>query len=249
MNEHDHRQWEDDIAAYALGALDESETARIELHLADCQSCRADLRWLAPAVDVLPASVEQLAPPPELRRRIVDAVAGEDGPMARPARDRAPSLGASRAGRRSRRSSSRRIASLRPALAGAAAVVALAAGLAAGYALRGEDDAPTAATTTLPANVLAPGGTATASLLHHGDSWTLNVRDMPAPPGGAVYQVWLRHDRRMVPSVLFVPSRDRRATVALPARVAEADEVLVTREPRGGSRAPTSDPMLAAETS
>jgi anti-sigma-K factor RskA len=254
MNEHDHRQWEDDIAAYALGALDESETARLELHLAGCQSCRADLRWLTPAVDVLPASVEQVEPPPALRGRIMDAVAGEPGRGSRQAGARArvdagpraeSERGPSRAGSPTRWR--RRIASLRPALAGAAAVVALVGGLAAGYALRGDEDAPTA--TTLPARVLAPGGGATASLVHHGASWTLDVRDMPAPRDGAVYQVWLRHDRRMVPSVLFVPSRDRRATVSLPPGVAKADEVLVTRERSGGSRAPTSEPMLAAETS
>jgi RNA polymerase sigma-70 factor (ECF subfamily) len=238
--EHDHRQWEDDIAAYALGALDESETARLELHLAGCQPCRADLRWLAPAVDVLPASVEQVAPPPDLRGRIVAAVAGD--------RDHEGFLTPSRP-QPSGRWSLRRLASPRLALAGAAAIVALVAGLAGGYALRGDDDGPSSAATTFPARVLAPGSTATASLLRSGDSWTLDVRDMPAPPDGAVYQVWLRHDRRMVPSVLFVPSRDRHARVVLPARVSQADEVLVTREPSGGSSAPTSGPMLAAETS
>lgn len=248
MSEHDHSRWEDDLAAYALGGLDGPETARLELHLAGCQRCRADLRWLAPAVDVLPASVEQIAPPPRLRGRIVDAIASESGPA--PAGERGRSTSAARSGSPSQRRRSWRVASLRPAaLAGAAAVVALVAGLAAGYALRDDDPAPASATTTLPARVIAPGSTATASLLRRGDSWTLDVRDMPAPPDGAVYQVWLRHDRRMLPSVLFVPSRDRHARVALPARVSEADEVLVTREPSGGSSAPTSGPMLAAETS
>lgn len=232
MSAHDRRQWEDDLAAYALGALDDVETARLESHLAECQSCRAELRWLAPAVDVLPASVEQLAPPPRLRARITNTVASE--------RSAAPRLA------RSQRSFWQR-ASLRPALAGTAAVLALMAGLAAGYTLRGEDESPT--TATLPAQVTAPGSQTTASLLHQGDSWTLDVRDMPAPSDGDVYQVWLRHDKRLVPSVLFVPSRDHRAKVALPPRVSDADEVLVTREPSGGSRAPTSSPMLAAEIS
>lgn len=243
MSEHDHRQWEDDIAAHALGALDESEQARLALHLADCQSCRADLRWVARAVDVLPASVEQLEPPPALRGRILDEVAGEPKVARADGEKRTARPPSPRERRRLWQAPS-----LRPALAGAAAVVALVAGLAAGYALRGDDGAATVATTT-PARVLAPGSTATASLVHHGDSWTLDVRDMPAPPRGAVYQVWLRHDERMVPSILFVPSRDRRARVALPARVAKADEVLVTREPPGGSKAPTSGPMLAAEIS
>ena len=45
----------DDLAAYALGALDEREAGAIEDHLDGCERCRERLRWLAPAVDLLPA--------------------------------------------------------------------------------------------------------------------------------------------------------------------------------------------------
>ena len=69
---------------------------------------------------------------------------------------------------------------------------------------------------------------------------------MPPPRDGDVYQVWIRHGERIDPSVLFVPSRDARASVALPASMATADEMMVTREPSGGSSEPTSAPMLDA---
>ena len=41
----------DDLAAYALGALEPERGARASSeHLESCEDCRADLRWLAPAV-------------------------------------------------------------------------------------------------------------------------------------------------------------------------------------------------------
>ncbi len=44
----------------------------------------------------------------------------------------------------------------------------------------------------------------------------------------------------------FVPSRDGTAKVVLPAETGGADEMLVTREPSGGSQEPTSAPLVSA---
>ena len=54
MSETDHTRWKDDVAAYVLGALEPGEAAELERHLAGCADCRAELRWLRPAVDLLP---------------------------------------------------------------------------------------------------------------------------------------------------------------------------------------------------
>ena len=72
----------DDLAAYALGALDEREAGAIEDHLDGCERCRERLRWLAPAVDLLPASVEQRTPPPALRENLMATVRAEAAPAA-----------------------------------------------------------------------------------------------------------------------------------------------------------------------
>ena len=45
-------------------------------------SCRAELRWLRPAVDLLPSSVERVEPPPELRAKVLDQARSEPGPAA-----------------------------------------------------------------------------------------------------------------------------------------------------------------------
>jgi anti-sigma-K factor RskA len=232
VSAHDDTRWHDDLAAYLLGALDERERSDLEAHLADCDRCRAEARWLQPAVDVLPAAVEQLNPPPRLRDRVLGEIEADGG---------APSGAHVSDGRRSLR---RRLA-LRPALTGLAAVVALAAGIATGYALRGDDE-PTAQTTTVPVQGTAPAIRATGTVVQHDDDWTLDVDRLPELRAGDVYQVWMRKDKTLIPSVVFVPSGARHATVALPSRMARADELLVTREPSGGSQAPTSAPLLSA---
>ncbi len=63
-SEHDPR-WEDDRAAYLLGALDDAEAAAFADHLSGCDRCRAELRWLAPAVSsIVPISSKFSAIPP-----------------------------------------------------------------------------------------------------------------------------------------------------------------------------------------
>ena len=57
----------------------------------------------------------------------------------------------------------------------------------------------------------------------------------------------MQRDGTLQPSSLFVPRRDRTADAAVPGPLDDADAVLVTREPRGGSRQPTSAPLLQAD--
>jgi anti-sigma-K factor RskA len=239
-------RWDDDRAAYLLGALDAAETAAFEDHLAGCERCRAELRWLAPAVDVLPAAVEQLEPPPALRGRILGAIEAEGGRApARRSTDRdaaAPSTP-----RDARGSFWDRLRLPAPALAAIAAAVALAIGLAGGYALRG-DDAPDSSGTvaTVPLEATGPAIRAAGNVVRHDDTWTLDVSHIPSPRPGDVYQVWMRSGDRLQPSILFVPSRDGTARVVLPSETGSADEMLVTREPAGGSQEPTSAPLVSA---
>jgi anti-sigma-K factor RskA len=234
MSQHDHSPWEDDLAAYALDALAGDERRAFEDHLASCDRCRTELRWLVPAVDVLPAAVEQHEPPPRLRERILTEVA-KDVEREDP--------GAARAERPQRSRWS--LGALRPALTGAVAAVALGAGLAGGYLLAGDEGTETV---TVPVQAAAPASQARAAVIHDGEFWKLDVSQMPGLRRGDVYQVWLRDGERILPSVLFVLSHGNRATVALPRRItASADQLMVTREPSGGSQAPTSAPMLSAE--
>ena len=78
-----HNELRDDLAAYALGALEEAEAERVRIHLDRCEECRRQLRWLEPAVELLPRTVEQLEPPPGLRDSLLETVRAETPAAAR----------------------------------------------------------------------------------------------------------------------------------------------------------------------
>jgi anti-sigma-K factor RskA len=129
---------------------------------------------------------------------------------------------------------------LRPAVA-LAAVALIAGGIGVGYALSGDDGT---ATTTIAAEVADPAAEMSATLERSGDSGTLKVSDMPPTEGDDVYEVWIQRDGRMEPGSLFVPHSNGTAEAAIPDSLDGAQAVLVTREPKGGSAEPTSDPLL-----
>jgi anti-sigma-K factor RskA len=240
VSSHDdrHEALRDDLAAYALGALPATEASELERHLAECDACRERLRWLRPAVDLLPASVEQRTPPDQLRARLLATVRAEAGDSRRE--------GAGSPQRRERRIRLPSLA-LRPA-AGLAAAVLVALGAAAGYALRGsDDDTGRPASTFVEAMPLGShAGEVSVTLEHHGNSATLHVDELPRLERDQVYEVWVQRAGAMEPSSLFVLDRNGTATAAVPGPLDGADAVLVTSEPRGGSLRPTTTPLIRA---
>lgn len=227
-----HEELRDDLAAYALGALEEGEAERLRVHLADCDECRRHLRWLEPAVELLPRTVEQLEPPPRLRESVMDAVRTEV-----PERLREPARPGTARWWRGLGGSL-----WRPATAVAAAAM-LVAGAVAGYLIHEPGGGGTSTTLAATATPAAPR--AAGVLERDGDAGILRVRGLPPLARDRVYEVWVRRDGVLSPSSLFVPRRDRSADAAVPGPLAGADTVLVTSEPRGGSRQPTSPPLLS----
>jgi anti-sigma-K factor RskA len=228
---HGHEQFRDDVAAYALGALDDREEERVRRHLEECEHCRADLRWLRPAVDLLPRTVDQLEPPPRLRERLLSTVRAEAGDADQPQVD---------VSRPRRRRGWRPL--WRPATVMAAGALIVAGG-AGGYLLHEPRDSGSTVTVSP-----SPGAPTVAGTLERQDgSAILSMTRLPELSGGRVYEVWVERGGRLEPSSLFVPRRDHTAEAAVPGPLEGADAVLVTREPRGGSRHPTSPPLLRAE--
>ena len=82
MNEH----VQDELEAYALGALDRADAERVAQHLAVCPSCRAEAATLAEVVDTLPETVTPREPRPVLRDRILAAARADTAPARAPAR-------------------------------------------------------------------------------------------------------------------------------------------------------------------
>lgn len=221
---HDHDRWRDEVAAYALDALPDTERGALESHLEGCDECRAYLRWLRPAEAALATSVEQLKPPRGLRRAVLATARKVDREEPLPSRARA---------------GPRRFLA-RPTVAAALAVT-ISAALIGGYVLRGSG--PSTETVSAQATAAAPPGLE-AHLVREGDSGTLELTGLPLPQRGRVYEAWVRRGENVSPSTVFVPDRTGAAAVALPDQLDDADEVMVTREPAGGSEAPTTTPML-----
>jgi len=235
----------DGVGSYVLRALPDDEYERFSSHLADCADCRRDVADLQIAADTLPLAAVQVAPPPELKDRIM-AVVRSEAELLSAAGARADEPQPAPAARPPRRRRwSRPLLALRPLPAAVAAGVLIAVGVAGGVVLSGGDN-----TRTLPGQVhIASAPTARASLVLSDDMTKLRVTNMPAPPSGKVYQVWLKR-----------PSRDPEPTTALfrvdakgdadvevqRGRLKGVDQVLVTAEPNGGSMQPTSAPVIVA---
>src|SRR5262249_48914111 len=82
VTDSNHKRRSDDLAAYLLGALDPAEAAELERHIEGCDRCRAELRWLEPAAQVLPEEVERIEPSAELRLRILEEARADAGRIA-----------------------------------------------------------------------------------------------------------------------------------------------------------------------
>ena len=225
----------DDLAVYALGALAGDERTELEAHLDGCERCRARLKWLVPAVDVIPATVEQRSPPPRLRENLMATVRAEAAPRA-PAAPRKPPRESRWAGLRG--------LMLRPAT-GMAALILLVIGVGAGWALRGSDTVEPEPT-LVKAEALSDSVPASATLEVAGDSAILHVQELPAIDDDEVYEVWVQRAGVMEPRGTFVLNMDGTADAAVAGPLEGGEAVLVTREPRPGSRQPTTDPLLSA---
>jgi hypothetical protein len=187
---------------------------------------------------MLPAAVAQRTPPDRLRENIMEVVRSE-------AAEQAATAPAARAAppRSSWWDSLRRVMA-QPATAMAILIV-LVAGIGAGYLLRGTDEVTPGSTLVKakPANGANP---VSATLERSGDSATLHVNAMPPLADDEVYEVWVQRAGVMEPRSIFVLNSDGTAEAAVPGPLDGAEAVYVTREPRGGSRQPTTDPLLSA---
>ena len=226
-----HEPYRDELAAYALGALEPSEVETLERHLSDCSECRDYLFWLDPAVGLLPGSVEQLQPPKRLKRALMAEVNAD--------------IKAARRAERERDRADRGLwgSIWRPVTAAAAAVV-LIAGVIGGYVLRG-DDAPER--TLIEAEALDGGGARmVVTLEREDDRGILHVEELPALPENRVYQAWLQRDGVMEPSTTFVLDRDGSTDVAVEGDLGGTSGLFITREPEGGSDEPTPPVLMKA---
>jgi anti-sigma-K factor RskA len=240
VNEDDERL-RDDAAAWVLGALDDAEAADFARRMESSPELRREVEELREATDVLPHSVAPMAPPPELRDRIMAVVEGEAEVL------HAADVVADRP--TPRRTTGWR-AWLRPVPVAALACAFLLVGVAAGVVIAGGGSE---STRTVAAQVTG-GGTAGASadVEIQGDHAELVVDGLRPPGTGHVYQVWYLPDGQTKPvaaGALFDVDSAGHGAAALPGGVDGVEKVMVSVEPAGGSEQPTTQPIISATLS
>jgi len=231
MTTRDHPRYQEEAGAYLLGALTDLERQAFERHMESCAECRDEVERLRPAADALPRAVEQVAPPQRVKASLMEVVEREararDGAGARrPLRARLVP----------------RLAGIRPAFAAAALVLGLAVGF--GVAQLGGEETRTVVATVDTTRI--PNGTGSLRIQGNGDNGAiLRVQGLPSLRGKRVYQAWVQRDGSLIPQPTFEVSPTGGGAVAVPDDLSHAKAILVTREARGGARAPTEKPILS----
>ena len=76
------------------------------------------------------------------------------------------------------------------------------------------------------------------------------IAGMPQTSAQRVYEVWVKRSGAPQPTdALFTVTANGDATVGVPGSVAGVKVVMVTSEPLGGSKVPTSPPVIIAHLS
>lgn len=236
------REFQPRLAAIALGET--PAEADVQAHLAQCPQCQADLRAYAQVGRILPYAAPTIAPPPELRDRILALATGVAAPPARPARKW------------------RRWGIAWPAFA--AACVAIIALLGWNLNLQQQLNernqilaasrdrwvivtrilnAPDVQSYAMSGN----GPTAHVWFTPQSTQACLVAQGLPDPGTDKVYQIWLQQGNQRISGGTFEPvASDAWTIVSSDRPIASYSDMNITIEPRGGSPAPTGPTILRA---
>jgi anti-sigma-K factor RskA len=248
----------DDVAVYALGVLPPAEAQRVREHIDSCRQCAQEYALLRPAAAAVAVSATTsdaaAGPSALLKPRIMQAIRAQAAPP--PADSSAQTQ--SRAAR----------PPVWPAYLVAAAcfVIAIISSMW-NVALIGqlkqsqsELSSISSRSTSLARNLAEERATLSdlldtnakhfasgdSEVVTHGSRLYLTMRALPEPPRGKVYQAWTlaKGAKRVAPSSTFVPDAGGVAVIALPADARSTAAVAVSIEPEGGSKQPTTKPIL-----
>jgi anti-sigma-K factor RskA len=222
----------DNAAPYVLGALTEAEHEAFRGHLDSCAVCREEVAALQVVAGALPAVAPQLSAPPELKQRLMASIHEDLG-------DEAAEL--ARSQRRPAFTWPRWRPLFAPALGAIAVVVVLAVIVLSSGGSGG-------GARVIRAEVIPPH--ASASLRVSGGHAQLDIAGMPQTSAQRVYEVWVKRSGAPQPTdALFTVTANGDATVGVPGSVAGVTVVMVTSEPLGGSKVPTTSPVIIARVS
>jgi anti-sigma-K factor RskA len=225
------------VAPYALDALDAGERERFERHLAECESCSAQLADLQEAAGALAFAAEGPEPPPSLRKRILESARAEKaGKVVHfPRRKWALSAAA--------------------AIAAAAACAAIGLGIWANSLSRSLDRERSAKAGYERAVELLGGGAQLKRLADAeggllvtpgGGDAALVVCGLSPAPAGKTYEAWVVEGQTPRPAGLFHGGSGC-PPVLLDRPVPPGAIVAVTLERKGGVQKPTGAILVHSE--
>jgi anti-sigma-K factor RskA len=257
--------------SYVLNAMDENEREEFEAQLAASEDLRNEVTELTDTAVLLGMAVEPVTPSSALKQNIM-ARLGQTPQLAReeqvaPARTLRtvpPLADEPRSGGQPLRETNAKARQrwyARPVVAitaAAAAVVLIVGGvLTSNLALQG-------ANTSQQADALATIQTASdvqraeASVSTGGKAtlvWSLSLRKaaligkgLKALPGGETYELWYIGTKGAPRPAGLFQSNGKGTVQVLSGRMDEGDTVGITIEPAGGSKAPTTKPVLAIDS-
>jgi len=256
--------------AWALDALSDAERAEFESFLADADEVRAEATEFADTAVYLGLAVEPEKPSAELRASILDAIADlpqQSAPAAAPVsivsalpeqEPVAPSRVSTEAPAqptpaelkaRSRWSGTRAaLVSIAAGLVVVGAVVGGAVGLPA-WQQSQEISAVTSASDVQRASAdVAGGGSAELAWSPSLQRSVLTTRDLDGLSADEVYQLWYIDGKGTATSAGTFRAGHDSATTPLSGDYAKGDTIGVTVEPSGGSKQPTTAPIVAITT-
>lgn len=223
------------VAPYALDALEDRERARFERHLKRCDACAEEVRALTESSVRLACSAA-VAPPTELRERVLTAVRRTEQVTAEPRPRTAP----------------RARGLLIPLGVATGAGALTVAALFAVQLERTSDrlDAQRAAAREVARVLAAPdAGAVRADGLNvvaspERGSAVITVTGLQAPPRGRVHQLWLMEPSAPPRSLGLLPDGGSDTPVVATGLTPDASSLAVTTEPDGGSERPTGAPLV-----
>jgi hypothetical protein len=229
--------------AYSVDAIDDdSERARFEHHMRRCQQCSDEVRGMAAATTRL-GFAASADPPPQMRDYVLAAVSRirqlppvvDHGSVPSEPRPR-----------------------WMPRLAWVAVAASLIVIIVLTTVLvrtQSELDKARAKAAAVASVVAAPdarvitqatsaGGTATAvySLTRH--ALVVASAQLPPPPHGKVYELWLLGPPRVRPAGLLPAAAQGQTAPVLVSGLVSGDQLGMTVEPAGGTSHPTTTPIV-----
>jgi anti-sigma-K factor RskA len=232
MSGMDRERFDELKDAFVLGALPDEERREFEEYLAAHPERQAEIDELGAVAGLLALSTQEQEPPPELRRSIMAVVEAE--------RPRAAS-GLARM---------REFLGIRSLALGAAALLVI--GLFIWNVILQEHIHDLQSQAPRNGRLVAfegPGAARQARvevMILDGDRAVLMAEDMPPVPEEKTFQIWVIENDVPKPGGLFEP-REEWVVTSVEIPLDGADIIAVTVEPEGGSRQPTTDPMLQAK--